>query len=123
MTFLQFYIIVLCLGFVGLLFMTGITLLISSRGKNPFISVVTAAAILYIPAVDVSSISLLADKLLKLFPFNVMNSSRSFEIGVLYNIFGHMLTQPVMMALVAALALVISIPLTCRAFKNHQVVH
>lgn len=123
MTFLQFYIIVLCLGFVGLLFMTGITLLISSRGKNPFISVVTAAAILYIPAVDVSSISLLADKLLMLFPFNVMNSSRSFEIGVLYNIFGHMLTQPVMMALVAALALVISIPLTCRAFKNHQVVH
>lgn len=101
--------------------MAAITLFVSSNCKNPFISVVTSAAILYIPAIDMSETSLLVDKILKLFPFNVINSSESFEIGVLYNFFGKMLTQPVMMAIVAVLASALLVPLTCRTFKNHQV--
>lgn len=120
-TFLQFYIVILCLGLLGSLLMAAITLFVSSNCKNPFISVVTSAAILYIPAIDMSETSLLVDKILKLFPFNVINSSESFEIGVLYNFFGKMLTQPVMMAIVAVLASALLVPLTCRTFKNHQV--
>ena len=103
--------------------MTAITLFVSSKGKNPFVSVVTSAAILYIPAIDMSETSLLADKILKLFPFNVINSSGSFEIGVLYNFFGQMLTQPVMMVIAAILTSALLIPLTCKTFKNHQVTH
>ena len=101
--------------------MAAITLFVSSKVKNPFNSVVISAAILYIPAIDLSATSLLADKILKLFPVNVMNSSGSFEIGVLYNLFGTMLTQPVMMVITAVLVSALLVPFTYRIFRNHQV--
>ncbi len=122
-TFLQFYIVILCLGLIGSLLMTAIALFVSSKSKNSFIGVVTLAAILYIPAIDMSQTSLLADKILKLFPFNVISPSGSFEIGVLYNIFGKMLTQPAMMIIVAVLVSALLVPLSCRIFRNHQVIN
>jgi len=122
-TFLQFYIVILCLGLIGMLFMTAIALFVSSKSKNSFISVVTLAAILYIPAIDMSQTSLLADKILKLFPFNIISPSGSFEIGVLYDVFGKMLTQPVMMIIAAVLVSALLVPLSCRIFRNHQVIN
>jgi K+-sensing histidine kinase KdpD len=106
-----------------MLFMTAIALFVSSKSKNSFISVVTLAAILYIPAIDMSQTSLLADKILKLFPFNIISPSGSFEIGVLYDVFGKMLTQPVMMIIAAVLVSALLVPLSCRIFRNHQVIN
>lgn len=121
LNFLQFYMVILCLGLIGSLLLTAITLFVSTKGKTPFACVIVSAVILYIPAIDLSEISLITDKMLKLFPFNVINTSGSFEIGTLYNIFGKMLVQPVMMVIVAILVSALLVPFTVRIFKNHQV--
>lgn len=121
LNFLQFYMVILCLGLIGSLLLTAITLFVSTKGKTPFVCVIISAVILYIPAIDLSETSLITDKMLKLFPFNVINASGSFEICTLYNIFGKMLVQPVMMVIVAILVSALLVPFTVGIFKNHQV--
>ena len=120
-TFLELYIITLCLGFIGMLFLSTITLFVSSKCKKSFISLVLSAAFLYIPAIDLSGVSLFADKIAKLFPINMINSSSLFGIGVLYNIFGKMVTQPIIMVSVAVAFSLIFLYAAYKTFQKHQV--
>lgn len=120
MTFLDFYLVILGVTFIGLIFMTVLTLFISSKVRSPFIGVILSALLLYLPSINLAETSDLADKILSLFPYNIMNVSGSFEIGVLYNLFGIILTQPTMMVITAFTGSAMLLPLTYRSFKNYQ---
>ncbi|MBC9785805.1 hypothetical protein H1S01_15070 [Heliobacterium chlorum] len=120
LTYGELYLTLLGLGYLGLMFMTAITLFISSRGKNPFISVVLSGLLLYVPNIDLSVQSHLAYKIMSLFPVNIMRANDDFELGVLYDFFGLILTQPVAMATAAFLGLVLLIPTAYRSFQRHE---
>lgn len=121
LTFLGLNVWVLALGYIGLLFMAAITLFISSKGKSPFIVVVLSALILYIPMIDLSKISYLADKFISLFPVNIMNANENFELGVFYNLFGYPVGQPIVMIGIAVIISMLLVKFTFSSFKNHQV--
>ncbi|MEG0578028.1 MAG: hypothetical protein RR500_09240 [Bacilli bacterium] len=120
MTFLQLYLYTLGFSFVGLLFMTAITLFISSKAKSPFITVIIALSILYIPKIDLSRVSYSVNNLLELFPINIMNAAEHVELGVFYNVFGTLILQPVMMIFTATVLSALLLLVTYRTFKNHQ---
>lgn len=121
LTFIELYVSVLGLSYVGLIFMAAITLFISSKGKNPFICVILSALVLYLPTIDLSSRSYFVDKIISLFPANIMNANGLFELGVFYNIFGIPLLQPILMMVIAIFGSGLLVRSTYNAFKNYQV--
>ncbi|MBK3496514.1 hypothetical protein JFL43_16950 [Viridibacillus sp. YIM B01967] len=121
LTFLGLNLAVLGLSYIGLTFMAAITLFISSKGKNPFICVILSALVLYIPMIDLSGISHIADKIIALFPVNIMKAIEIFELGKFYNLFGTLLLQPTMMIVTAILISAILVRSTYKSFENHQV--
>ncbi|WP_438349758.1 hypothetical protein ACP8HI_03520 [Paenibacillus sp. FA6] len=121
LTFVGLNLSVLGLSYIGLIFIAAMTLFISSKGKNPFICVILSALALYIPMIDLASVSDLAEKIMSLFPVNIMNAYEHFELGVFYNLFGTRLLQPIMMAITAIVISALLVRCTYKSFKNHQV--
>ena len=120
-TFLKLNLFSMGLSLIGLVFIAAITLFISSKTKNPFITVILSTAVLYIPKIDVSEISYTAHILLGLFPINMMNAAEHFELGVFYNLFGFSVLQPIMMIFTAVIISILLTALTYKSFKNHQI--
>ena len=119
LTFLEFYLSILGLSYIGLILLTAVTLLISSKGKSPFICVILSALVLYLPLIDLRETSYFAYKIMSLFPVNMMNAADHFELGTLYNLSGIIITQPTMMVMTAFFACLLLVPLTYRSFRSH----
>lgn len=120
--FLQLYGWTLILTIIGLLFMTTIVLFVSSRSKNQFTALIISALFLFAPwIIDLSSISIAAEKILMLFPINIMFSTDLFKAGIFYNVLGVEVLQPIIMVIVAIVCIAVMIPFTYHSFKRHQV--
>lgn len=119
LTFLEFYLSILGLSYIGLILLTAVTLSISSKGKSPFICVILSALVLYLPLIDLRETSYFAYKIMSLFPVNMMNAADHFELGTLYNLSGIIITQPTMMVMTAFFACLLLVPLTYRSFRSH----
>ncbi|WP_315120313.1 hypothetical protein [uncultured Clostridium sp.] len=124
--FIQMFLVVLGLGIVGLLFQGAITLYISSKMKSPFLAIILTVVLFFLPAINLPeklfTIELYPlQKILYLFPLNIMNVPTIVSDGLLYSFFGKVLTQPVTMVIIAILSSMLFISLSCRAFRRHKV--
>ncbi|MBU5485846.1 ABC transporter permease [Clostridium sp. MSJ-11] len=124
--FAQMFLLVLGLGIVGLLFQGAITLYISSKMKSPFLSIIFTVLLFFLPTINLPEKLLTIElypsqKILYLFPVNIMNVPATVSEGVLYSFFGKVLTQPVTMVISAILLSMLLILLSCRAFRGHKV--
>lgn len=120
LTYLQLYWAVLLMGLIGSLLLCAVTIFISAKCRSPFLSLILSAVVLYLPAVNLSGISLSADKILKLFPIHLLSSPALFETGIFYNLFGHPIPQPIVMVGVAAICSAAFFFAAYRSFRQHQ---
>jgi hypothetical protein len=112
---------VLGIGYLGLMFLTAITLFISSKSRNAYTALIPLAAILFIPLNDFSIISKVLQKIVLLFPINVMWVSEIYRMGNFYNIFGLLVDQISAAIIVSVLSIIVFTPFSYRAFKSYQV--
>ena len=121
LTYFQQYIAALILGLLGTLFLTAITLLLSSKLKTAFSSIIMAALIAFIPAFDIFKITIPLKKIFDFFPINIMSITSSFNRITNYNFFGTNIYQPYVMLAVALIGTVVLMPFAYRGFSRHQV--
>ena len=117
----ELFIRVLGIGYLGLMSLTAITLLISSKSRNAYTALIPLAAILFMPLVDFSIISKVLQKIVLLFPVNVMWVSEIYRMGNFYNIFGLLVDQISAAIIVSVLSIIVFTPFSYRAFKSYQV--
>ncbi len=120
-TYFQQCIAALILGLLGTMFLTAITLLLSSRLKTAFSSIIMAALIAFLPVFDIFKISIYIKKIFDLFPINIMNVTDKFGTIINYHFFGINVFQPYVMFAVALIGSAILIPCAYRGFSRHQV--
>ncbi|MBU5675071.1 hypothetical protein KQI88_01395 [Alkaliphilus sp. MSJ-5] len=121
LTMVGLFLRVLGIGYLGLMFLTAITLFISSKSRNAYTALIPLAAILFLPLIDLSRISKVLHKILLLFPIHVMRVSEIYPMANFYNIFGLLVDQVLMAIIVSILLIFMFVPFSYRAFKSYQV--
>jgi hypothetical protein len=109
------------IGYLGLLFLTSITLVVSAKSKNPYTTVIPLAGILFLPLVSFSQISEGLDRILKLFPVHIMWVSDIYPMALFYNVMGFLIDQATMSVIVSVLGIFLLIPISYRFFRTYQV--
>lgn len=120
-TYFQKYMATLILGLFGALFLTAITLFLSSKLKTAFSCIILVALITFIPVFDIWRVSLQMEKIMSLFPINIMIVTGTFQKTIEYNLFGINVFQPYVMLAVVIAGSSILIPFSYRGFNRHQV--
>jgi len=120
LTMSELFLRVLGIGYLGLMFLTAITLFISSKSRNAYTALIPLAAILFLPLIDFSGISKVLQNILLLFPIHVMRVSEIYPTANFYNIFGLLVDQASMAIIISVLLIIVLVPFTYRAFKSYQ---
>lgn len=121
-TFLTSYLAVTAMSFLGLLLLTSMIILISSRCKNAFLSLIVGAVItlLATPHLDVLS-SDTVNKILMFHPAKILSGVDQFKTFEAFYLFGKVIMLPVVVAIVAVILSVLMVIAAYFSFKRHQV--
>lgn len=107
--------------FLGSIFATAITLLLSSKFKSPFGVIIIISIILFAPMmINVSETNVLLYNLFNLLPSNMM-ALWSVTSPILYELFGLSIEPYIFMPIFALFITIIILPFAYRSFKNHQI--
>lgn len=120
-TCLTSYLAVMAMSFLGLLFLTSMILLISSRCKNAFLSLIIGTVITLLPTAHLDIISGdTANKILMFLPSNILIGVNYFKTFDALYLFGKVIMLPVVAAVVAVILSVLMVILAYFSFKRHQ---
>jgi hypothetical protein len=124
-TFLQAYLVSVLLGYLACTAVTAATLFLSARLKTSFAAIVFAAGLFLFPfAVDVKKLPRALGYLWYLFPIKIMDGDGIFrgnQLYELYDVFGHLVLQPYVMAGAALIFSAVFSIAAYRTFRRHQV--
>jgi ABC-type transport system involved in multi-copper enzyme maturation permease subunit len=112
---------ILGMSFLGFLFITSVTLLVSAKAKNAYNALIPLAAIVFLPLIDISRISVAIGKILLLFPINTVVAVDMFRFPIFYNMGGISFDRIVLSAIVSAVAMVPLCAMASKAFRTYQV--
>lgn len=122
LTQFQAWILILVLGYIGCMSMSGLTMLMSSRFKSSFVAIILAFLIIMVPAIAAQSIYNQSWQVaLSLFPHGAIMGYDYLRDYVLYE-FGGKVYSPfeILMPLHVLVALV-TIPFTYCSFQKYKV--
>lgn len=120
--FLQSYIITVLLGYLANLFSVTVTMMLSSRLKTSFATIILSLVSIFIPyIVYLSSMSTYVNYIFDLFPVNITHLVKIFNSYLYYNILGLQISQPVFMVVVSIVCIGALLHITFKIFKNHEV--
>jgi ABC-type transport system involved in multi-copper enzyme maturation permease subunit len=121
-TYLTSYLAVTAISFVGLLFLTSMLLLISSRSKTPFKSLIIGAVIVLLPTVRLDIFaSRVVQKILMFFPTNILIGVHHFKTFEAFYLFGKVIMLPSAAMVVAGILSTLMVIGACYSFSQHQV--
>lgn len=117
----QAWMLVLALGYIGCMSMSGLTMLMSSRFKSSFVAIILAFLMIMVPAIAAQSVnSQIWQDVLSLFPHGAIMGYDYLSNYVLYQ-FGTKVYSPfeILMPLHTLVALV-TIPFTYYSFRKYK---
>jgi ABC-type transport system involved in multi-copper enzyme maturation permease subunit len=121
-TYLTSYLAVTAMSFVGLLFLTSMILLISSRSKTAFISLIISAIITLLPTVHLDIFaSRIVQKILMFLPTNILIGVNHFKTFEAFYLFGNVIMLPSTAMVVASILSILMVMGAYFGFKRHQV--
>lgn len=121
-TYLTSYLAVTAMSFVGLLFLTSMILLISSRSKTAFISLIISAIITLLPTVHLDILaSRIVQKILMFLPTNILIGVNHFKTFEAFYLFGNVIMLPSTAMVVASILSILMVMGAYFGFKRHQV--
>lgn len=121
-TYLTSYLAVTAMSFVGLLFLTSMILLISSRSKTPFISLIISAIIILLPTVHLDIFAgRVVQKILMFLPTNILIGVHHFKTFEAFYLFGNVIMLPSAAMAVAGILSILMVIGAYFSFKQHQV--
>jgi hypothetical protein len=109
------------MSFLGLLFTASVALLVSAKAKNAYNALIPLAAIVFLPLIDISRISLALGKILLLFPINTVAAADMFKFPFFYNIGNISLDRIVLSGIVSVCAAAALCAMAYKAFRTYQV--
>lgn len=121
-TCLTSYLAVTAISFLGLLLLTSMIMLISSRCKNAFLSLIIGALITLLPTAHLVVLSVdTVNKIPMFFPAKILIGLDQFKTFEAFYLFGKVIMLPVVVAIVAASLSVLMVIGAYFSFKRHQV--
>jgi ABC-type transport system involved in multi-copper enzyme maturation permease subunit len=112
---------ILGMSFLGFLFITSVALLVSAKARNAYNALIPLAAIVFLPLIDISRISVAIGKILLLFPINTVVAVDMFRFPIFYNIGGISLDRIALSGIVSIGATAIFCAMAYKAFRTYQV--
>lgn len=121
LTNLQAYMIKLILGYLTSLVLVNITMLVSSKAKNKFQTVIIPFIILFIP-IAIRPKNRILKNIINLFPHNLLDLLEGFRFKYfnLYDIGGHVFTQ-VQMFFIVYIPIIIITPIIALMFYRRRI--
>jgi ABC-type transport system involved in multi-copper enzyme maturation permease subunit len=121
-TYLTSYLAVTVMSFLGVLFLTAMILLISSRCKNSFLSLIISTVIILLPTVPLAVFSGdTVSRVLMFFPTKILVGVDHFKTFEAFYVFGKVIMLPIAAAIVAAILSVLMTIGAYYSFKRHQI--
>ncbi|WP_234117857.1 ABC transporter permease [Clostridium hydrogenum] len=122
-TNLQAFCMVLLLGYLGCLFISALAMFLSSKVKSSFSTIVFLILFIFIPSTLGKQMFKggLFDKLLNLFPHQLLLGWPLITSYTLYDIAGKVITPFKLLPILYVVLAIILLPFTYRSFKKHQV--
>lgn len=122
-TNLQALCMVLLLCYLGCLFISILAMFLSSKVKSSFSTIIFLVLIIFIPSIIGKQMFKggLFDKLLNLFPHQLLLGWPLITSYTLYDIVGKVITPFKLLPVLYGVLAIVLLPLTYRAFKKHQV--
>lgn len=123
LTILQVFLNGIALGYLVVLSTTSFTIFLSAKSRTAFSVIIVNALWILAPLfIQSSKTNMLFNRILELFPAKAMDAFTVFSVFDTYNLFGHIVSYPCMIIVFSIVVIIISIPFTYTAFKNHQVI-
>lgn len=115
------WILIVFLGYIGCLSMSGLTMLMSARFKSSFVAIILSFLIIMVPAMAAQSIySVLWQDILSLFPHGAIMAYDYFTTYVLYQFGGRIYSPFELLIPLHILVAVITIPFTYCCFQKYR---
>ncbi|MCG7410158.1 ABC transporter permease [Paenibacillus sp. ACRRX] len=122
-TVFQTYLWVILIGSLGCMFVGMVTLWLSSIMKSSFQVIITIGFFLIGPMfIPASKSSRLFNHIMDLLPANMFDGFKKVTSYEVFSVFGQLIPEYKVMAGFAIIMIVLLLPVSYRAFKNHQVV-
>jgi ABC-type transport system involved in multi-copper enzyme maturation permease subunit len=112
---------ILGMGFLGFMSIASVALLVSAKTKNSYNALIPLAAIVFLPLLDISRVSVAIEKILLLFPINTVAAMDMLRFPIFYSIGGISLDRIVLSAVVSPVAAAALCAMAYRAFRAYQV--
>lgn len=114
---------VLLLGYLGCLFMCSFAMFLSSKVKTSFATIIFLILIIMVPSTIGKQIltGSLWDKILSLFPHEMILGDNLINTYTFYDILGKVITPYQILPVLYGMLTIILLPFAYRAFKKHQI--
>lgn len=121
--FLQAFLLAALLGYIACLVSTSIVMFLSAKLKTPFTVIIVSLAIIFIPMFfDTGLMPKYISYGMDLLPIKIIDVNNILGYYKFYNIFGILVSQPLVMILSSIVFIIILLPFTYRFFRKHEVV-
>lgn len=106
---------------MAILFISMLTLLLSSLLKAPFGTIIITTLVLFVPLfINVPINNRILYSIVNLLPTNMMKVKEAFS-GYFFNLFGSAIAPPVFLPIFCTILIAAMLPFCYRAFKHHQI--
>lgn len=119
----QAFCMVLLLGYLGCLFMCSFAMFLSSKVRTSFATIIFLVLIIIVPSTIGKQIltGSLWDKILNLFPHEMILGDNLINTYTFYGILGKVITPYEILPVLYGILTIILLPFAYRAFKKHQI--
>lgn len=122
LTQLTYYFAVTFISLIGVLSFTSIVIIVSTKAKSPFISLLVSGMMLLFPVMgDISRVVGFLNNLWPYMPSQMLMAVNHFRFFQSYYVFGHVFLMQHVVPVVALIAMALIILITYRTFKRRQV--
>lgn len=120
--FLQAFLLATLLGYIASLVIMSMAMFISAKLKTPFTTIIVSILILFSTSlIDTNLVPKFLAYIIDLLPLNITHISSVLNNYKFYNLFGILITQPLMMIIISVILIMILLYISYKTFSKHNV--